>query len=350
MGYFSFAYEGVDPQARILTRNTFGPLDTIFERLGVVQNRKQTTSPGKAAHNLISTLEEGQPAIVWADMYSLPYNVFLEGDPMWFMHPIVVYGFEPEADQAYIADRAAVPLIVSGDHLAAARGKVKKDKFRLLTLDPPNEAKLSSAVQQGIWDCIKLYTEAPPMGARYNFGLEAFDHWARMLVDPKHRLSWAKVFPPGRPMYSGLSSAFWDIQVFGKGPIADRALYADFLDEAALLLDKPPLHQAAQAFRITIPAWEALGQALLADEVPLFAETRNLILESHDLFLKQGFSSHLQRVEMQARQDAIRNEMETQFPLDSGASRSYLENLRQAVLDLGALEAAAVERLQDAMC
>jgi hypothetical protein len=37
MGYFSFSYEGYDPQARILTRNTFNPLDTLLERLGVVQ-------------------------------------------------------------------------------------------------------------------------------------------------------------------------------------------------------------------------------------------------------------------------------------------------------------------------
>ena len=34
MGYFSFAYEGYDPHARILTRNTFDPLDTLLHRLG----------------------------------------------------------------------------------------------------------------------------------------------------------------------------------------------------------------------------------------------------------------------------------------------------------------------------
>lgn len=74
IGYFSFAYEGYDPMARILTRNTFNPLDTLLERLGAVQERKQTSSPEKGVANLIDTLEDGRPAIVWADLFSLPYN------------------------------------------------------------------------------------------------------------------------------------------------------------------------------------------------------------------------------------------------------------------------------------
>jgi hypothetical protein len=34
MGYFSFAYEGYDPMARILTRNTFDPWVTMLSRRG----------------------------------------------------------------------------------------------------------------------------------------------------------------------------------------------------------------------------------------------------------------------------------------------------------------------------
>jgi Butirosin biosynthesis protein H, N-terminal len=67
MGYFSFAYKGHDPQARILTRNTFNPLDTMLSRLRVVQNRRQTTKPQKGIDNLVDTLSDGEPAIVWAD-------------------------------------------------------------------------------------------------------------------------------------------------------------------------------------------------------------------------------------------------------------------------------------------
>ncbi len=74
MGYFLFAYEGYDPMARILTRNTFDPLDRLLERPGVVQNRLHTSSADKGRANLVDTLNSGIPAIVWADLWSLPYN------------------------------------------------------------------------------------------------------------------------------------------------------------------------------------------------------------------------------------------------------------------------------------
>lgn len=35
MGYFQFAYEGYNLHVAILTRNTFDPLDTLLNRLGV---------------------------------------------------------------------------------------------------------------------------------------------------------------------------------------------------------------------------------------------------------------------------------------------------------------------------
>lgn len=51
MGYFSFAYRGYDPQVAILTRNTFNPLHTLFERLGVAQYIRQTGNPETALAN-----------------------------------------------------------------------------------------------------------------------------------------------------------------------------------------------------------------------------------------------------------------------------------------------------------
>ena len=58
VGYFTFAYEGYPPQARILTRNTFDPWDTLLSRLGVAQNIHQTAKPERAVANLVTALEE----------------------------------------------------------------------------------------------------------------------------------------------------------------------------------------------------------------------------------------------------------------------------------------------------
>ncbi|MBK8431283.1 MAG: BtrH N-terminal domain-containing protein [Chloroflexi bacterium] len=228
MGYFSFAYEGYDPHARILTRNTFDPFDTMLSRLGIGQQVRQTSKPAKGVANLVDALEEGLPTLVWADMWSLPYNALTYDEGMWGMFPILVYGYDETADTVSIADRAQLPLTVTTAELATARGRVKKDKFRTITLERPNEAKLVTAVQLGIWDCLKLYTEKPPKGSANNFGLRAYHTWAELLTKPTARLSWAKEFPAGRKLLSGLTNAFGDIQIFGKQGQAERDVYADF--------------------------------------------------------------------------------------------------------------------------
>ncbi len=352
MGYFSFAYEGYEPHVAILTRNTFSPMETILERLGVEQTLLQTNSPDKALADLIDTLEDGVPPIIWADMFSLPYNVLPYDEGMWQMFPIVVYGYEPETGAVWIADRARVPLTVTPAELAAARARVKKTKFRLLILDLPNPDKLLTAVQKGIWDCIKLYTEAPPKGSKTNFGFAAFKRWADLLTKPNQRLSWAKEFPAGRKMYAGLTSAFNNIAIFGKNgqdQDADRLMYADFLDEASLVLNKPSLKGAAQLFRTGAQAWRELAEALLPENIPTFKETRNLMLRKHRLFLDQGNAAQSAIQQINTRLEEIKDEVTSDFPLTESQVAAMRESLRTHVLKIHDIEQEAVNMLQEAM-
>lgn len=349
MGYFSFAYEGYDPHARILTRNTFDPFDTMLSRLGVVQNVGQTNKPEKSVANLVAALEEGIPAIVWADMWSLPYNALSYDEGMWAMFPILVYGYDETADQVNIADRAQVPLTITINELAAARGRVKKDKFRLLTLEPPLPEKLPTAVQLGIWDCIKLFTEKPPKGSRNNFGLQAYRWWAELLTKPTARLSWEKEFPAGRKMLAGLTNAFGDITIFGKQGHAERDVYADFLEEAAVLLNKPALKEAAAHFRRSAAAWDALSLALLPDEVAPFKETRELMLRRQDIFTTQGNAAVEEMKRIDGRRAAIMDEIEQNFPLDVAGVTQLRQNIADHVIHIHDIETEAVAALKAAM-
>jgi hypothetical protein len=348
MGYFSFAYEGYDPHVAILTRNTFSPLETLLARLGVEQTLRQTNNSDKALADLLDCLEDGLPPIVWADMFSLPYNQLPLDDGMWQMFPIVVYGYE--ADIVWIADRSRTPLTVTPAELATARARVKKTKFRLLTLDMPNPDKLATAVQKGIWDCLKLYTEAPPKGSKTNFGLVAFKRWADLLVNPKQRLSWAKEFPAGPKMYAGLTSAFNSIALFGQNgrhQDAEREMYADFLAEASLVLNKPGLKDAAQQFRLSGSAWRELAQALLPDDIPLFKETRQWMLRKHRLFLEQGNAALIRQ--LNTRLDELKTEIVALFPLNNAEVVALREDLRVRILKIHDLELEAVKMLQTAM-
>ena len=352
VGYFSFAYEGYDPHVALLTRNTFNPMDTILERLGVEQTIRQTGKSNHALTNLLDTLADGTPAIVWADMFSLPYNALGYDDAMWQMFPIIIYGYEPDANTVRIADRANVPLTVTPEELAQARGRVKKLKHRLLTLDMPNPDKLAPAVQAGIWDCIKLYTETPPKGSKNNFGLTALKRWADLLVKPKQRLSWAKEFPAGRKMVAGLTSAFHNIALFGKSGNdwdAERGMYADFLEEAAHILNKPVLNDVAQHFRLSGQAWRELAYALLPDDVALFKEMRDLMVDSHRLFREQGNAALTAVQQKNSRLEALKKESETDFSLTQAEVDAMLANVREHVLNIHAIEQEAVIKLQKAM-
>ena len=319
-GYFTFHYEGYDPQCNILTRNTFDPLDTLLARLGVVQERRQTASAARAAAILQDTLAGGEPAIVWADLWSLPYNALAHDEGMWGAFPILVYGYDADADVVRIADRAAVPLTVTTAELAAARGRIKKIKHRLLTLDAPRPEKLATAVRQGLADTVRLMTEKPPKGSANNFGLQGLAFWARMLREPKGRKSWATLFPAGPAFYAGLTSAYEFAFLFGKDTAedAERGLYADFLDEAAVLLEQPALRETAVHYRRAAAAWRELPALLLPDEVPPFAETRALLRSKHALFLEQGGAALGEMVAINERLAAIRASMETEFPADGG--------------------------------
>lgn len=349
MGYFTFAYEGYDPHVALLTRNTFDPLNTTLARLGVAQEIRQTNSAAKGLANLLDTLEDGIPAIVWADIWSLPYNAFAYDDGMWGMAPIVIYGYDEDTDAVQIADRAAVGLTATPAELAAARARVKKDKFRLLTLDQPDPEKLAAAVTAGIWDCINLFLEKPPRGSAKSWGRKGFQLWADLLTKPKQRMSWEKEFPAGPKMYAGLRTAYSHFGATGIRGDAERGLYADFLEEAALLLNKPSLQQVAEQFRRSSTAWCQLASVLLPDTIPPFGETRRLIIEKDALFRKEGNGAMPAIERINTRLATIRTSMETEFPLGPQEVNEHRNAIAEALLQIQAIEEKAITTLRAVM-
>ena len=349
MGYFVFAYKGFDPHARILTRNTFDPMQTMLQRLGAVQDVRQTAKTNRAVKNLVDTLENGTPAITWVDAFSLPYDPQTYEFEIAHMYPVVIFGYEEEADRVSIADRARVPLFATTGQLAAARAKVKKVKHRILMLERPDPDKLEEAVQLGLWDSIKLYTEAPPKGARHNFGFAAYQRWADALRKPKMRGSWEKEFPLGRKMYAGLESVFSDTHTYGKEGFAERDMFADFLEEAAVILNKPTLRESAAQFRVSAQAWSELGRLLLPDSVPIWAEARDLMLKNQRLFLEQGGAALEEGRANAERLIEIRHTMETDFPLSEDEVISFREGIAEQVLKIHDIEEPAVAAMKEAM-
>lgn len=350
LGYYTFAYEGHDPHVALLTRNTFDPWDTLLGRLGVVQDVRQTPNPERAHTKLLDALENGTPAIVWADMFLLPYNGLGYQDDNWAMLPIVVYGVEGET--VHIADRAEVPLTVSLAEFQAARSRIKKDKHKLLTLSPPDPDKLAFAVSQGIHETIRFYTEGPPKGSKKNFGFLGFETIMDALSKPKHRISWEKEFPMGRKMFAGMTSMFSFMALYGqdgRAQDAERGMYADFLDEASVILERPGLKEAAEQFRGSAKLWRGLGEALLPDDVPVFKKTREMMVSKHRNFIETGKGEGKDGMKTDKELETIRTKMETDFPWDAAQVTAYREGMREQFEGVYRAEKQAVETLQGAM-
>lgn len=347
-GYFFFHYEGYDPQVNILTRNTFNAFEPILGRLCIAYESKQTTSANKGVTNVTDALENGQAPIIWADMYHLPYYGLEYDEQNWAMMPMVVYGVE--GDIVHIADRARKGLSVSSEDFALARARVKKERHRVVTLDAPNSDKLASAVSLGLWDCIKLYTEKPPRGSAKNFGFKAYDKWIELLTRPKAKGSWAKTLPRGRELYVGLTTAFNFSMLFGKDTThtAERYMMADFLEEAATILEKPAPADAAPIARKAGDAWREMGEILLPDDVPLLKEMRENLVASQTLFFEQGADSTEQRIALRDRREALKKESE-EYPLSEDEVTAHQKKIAAQVAVIRDIEHDLITDLRGAL-
>lgn len=352
VGYFTFEYEGYLPHIALLTRNTFSPLDTLLERLAIPQEIFRTHNPQKGEQNLVEALEGGKPAIIWADMFSLPYNDLPYDARNWGMLPLLCYGHENGT--AYLADRSGRSLQVPTEVLSKARGRVKKEEFRVVTLDAPDWKRLQSAVTQGIWQCISLYIEAPPKGKRDNFGLAALQHWANMLTNTRNKHSWARYFEPGEHLWMVLAGDTVQLGAYSfvkrkAGNNAERGMYADFLNEAAIILQKPGLKEAATLFRESEKAWGELAERLLPDNVVIFKEAKTLLNRKQTLFIEQGADGLAEIREANTRLRALQKEAAVNFPLNETEVVAFRAKLAEQVLKIHDLERDAVGCLQEAM-
>ena len=352
-GYFTFEYKGYLPHVALLMRNTFDPFQTILERLGIAQDIRQTHKAETAEKNLREALASGLYPILWADHFGLPYNGLPTNEPMWGMMPILA--LETDGKTVTVADRSSQPFHLSMAELTKARGRVKQDKYRLITLDAPQTTKLAGAVHKGICQAINLFTEQPPRGSRDNFGFAAYDKLAELLVNKRNKQSWERFFAPGMRMYHALAGspvqpgAYHWINTWGSADGAERGLYADFLLEAAQILKRPALKDAAEKFRESHKSWLVFAEALLPTDVPLLGESKKLIQKKHDLFINQGEAALQEIKQINERLNEFLKQSENDFPLSNVQAADLRANLRDILLKIKSVETEAVELLQRAI-
>ena len=165
--------------------------------------------------------------------------------------------------------------------LDAARARVGSYRNRLCVIEPDRDELpvelLRDAVRAGLADA------AEHLGSGSDsFGLEAWRKWARMMTGSAAK-AWPRVFASGRGLAGALLSTYEGIQPVGFDGGHLRGVYADFLDEAAALLEEPSLADGAAAWREAAALWQALADLALPE-----GRLRELLAEVHGTVVEGG--------------------------------------------------------------
>lgn len=352
--YFVFEYAGADPTLYIGTRvghqypYTADFSRSVLERLGLDPRMAETGGKKAAAKNLDEALADGGATIAWVDKASLPHWQMAEAYKGAMPHVVLVDSLGAQAGSATIYDHADAPFTISLDALADARARLRKAKNRVLWVDDGASCgDLAAAVEAGLRTCVSsLRDGALVKGFGSNFGLDALAKWADLIGNRRNKKGWPKVFNRGRALFVGLREAYFWLEVAAGTGGGFRAMFADFLDEAAVITKQNELGELARDYRELAELWTGLANAMLPADVAVFAETRELVRGKRAALRKLGPGATEAVAQANARLEAIADGMNDSFPLDQEQTDALYVDLQQRVRDIHEREVAAVDRLE----
>lgn len=350
IGVFSFLYEKENfASFYVAARNDWANdvryLTRAAERFGARVDVTEGAKPTAAA--VAKALGNAQPCIVWVDAAALPYKAMPPFYAGMASHIVVLYSIDEAAGTARIGDLSDEPIEIPLDVLDAARARIKKDKRRMMTLEPAeNVPPLETQVRNGLEACRDGLLGANAIGnSKTNFSLEALRVWGNRLHGSKDKESWERIFTPGARLWRGLTSINEYIEHYGTGGGLSRPLFAEFLQEASDALGSKPLAALSQQYAELGRMWTALADAALPDDVPATREAKELLARRSELLHSDGPPATEDVRGVWSRLDELAKAAEERFPMSDAAVTALRADLQQRVLALHAAEVAAHEAL-----
>ncbi|MBL8163033.1 MAG: DUF4872 domain-containing protein [Anaerolineae bacterium] len=236
----------------------------LCERLNLAPVLKETAGAKGAAANLEAGLESG-PVVAWVDKAHMPHQQLPDSLKGYSVHIIGIHG--RDGDEFVVDDLAAQHYRVSAEVMAAGRGRIGSDKNRLIIPGQPDKIDLPGAINTGITDHLEHLGRDSE-----SFALPVYKKWAKTFTDTKNKKGWPVVFKNGLGLYITLRSVFEGVALDGTDGAGLRALYADFLDEAAGVLGKSALKDAAASYRAVADLWRGFAEAALPGALAPTAE------------------------------------------------------------------------------
>jgi hypothetical protein len=344
-GVFSFHYAKEDFSSffvagRHLWQDDHAWFAAALEQLKLTAVVKEATGTKTAEANLAAMLAIGRPVIAWVDAGSLPYRGLPERWAGGGYHLLVVYAID--GSEAIVGDLADEPIRVPLADLTRARLRIKKFKTRLLTVEPGGKSPpLETLVRGGIRACVDGLTKAKMK----NFTLDAFSTWAERLSGSKAADSWAKVFPRGKHLFTGLWSIHQYVDYYYTGGGLCRPMFAEFLAEAGAALDDAALTRASGRYAELGREWSALAETALPAGVPAFRKAGEALARLSELYHAEGAAGTEEIRACWQEIDEVGAAVGKVFPLPIAESEALLRELQGRVRSLHAQELALLGEL-----
>lgn len=245
--------------------------------LGVKAIRHTTSSSHKAEHELLRRLEQNEPLAIQVDMGLLPYFPFFNQYHFGY-HMVAAAGYDPATNEVTLADRDGVPHPVQFEQLSAARNSNYKPfppanawmEYNFDIYHAPRKETVKDAIRKCAQGMIQ-----PPIK---NLGIKGIQTAKQAM------LAW-----PEKMEERDLVSACANVALYiradaGTGGGLFRWMYADFLKEAAVILQNHALESAAADMTAAGTLWEQIadiaGQVKGKDSLVAYANDLSTCLDN----------------------------------------------------------------------
>lgn len=340
IGVFSFFYEKEGAASFFVAgrhswQDDLAYLKEACRRFGIRPVVRESSGAKAAASQLAEALADG-PCAAWVDLAHLPHRGVPAKLSGGGYHVITVYRLD--GDAASIGDLTDEPVSIPLADLAAARGRIKKQKNRLLSVPAaPPCSDLTQLVRDGLRACHHGLT-----AGKSNFTLSAIRTWADRMHGSKDPERWERVFA-GPRLWAGLTAIHTYVEHYFTGGGLCRPLFADFLAEAAAALGRPRLRSLADQYADLGRRWSDLADAALPDDVPAMKEAKALYARRSELTHAGAAADEVRAV--WARLAELGDAARAEVPLTEAESADLRAGLQTHLRALSDAECAAAAAL-----
>lgn len=227
---------------------SMGYEEKLFSILSVPFRWETWQNPEDAANSLDFYLDQGRPALLLTDIYHLPY---FNSSTHFPGHAIVAWARAEESESILVTDTERPQLLsVPRSKLAEARFSLSPPFIHQGSLFAPKQLSVSVSAEQVFQAIIDNASELKH-GNRHS-GISALTTWIDDLPRWQAFEKWPWL----------LRFAYQVIEKRGTGGGGFRSMYAEFLEEANIMLPVVGVANLPRLMRDCAEAWSALAECL----------------------------------------------------------------------------------------